>query len=273
VLDRPAGRRAVDPQPGRRATPLLGPAAVPREAGSEDRDVDHPPPASVRVEQQPHAAEVDLKLVARFAVGHPGRCCPGPGEGRTTRPRTGAASGPAPPPLGGPGASRPWSPSPRLPTTPGPDRHGPPGAATTRRDRWSGGAGPVPPPGPGTGRSAAPRRPPGPGPTRPPPPRSGEPSCDPPRPVARSSGTRTVEPDPEHLTNLEHTHLPEGHRRSPISRPVATSAPASRPTQVARAVQLLAKKRSHHWPNRRSHDWPRGDPILLAKLAALEAPA
>src|SRR5581483_4201696 len=77
---------------------------------------------------------------------------------------------------------------------------------------------------------------------------------------------RTVKPDPEHLSNLEHAHLPEGH--SSLSDQQTDGDECTGPQTGAggpRAVQLLARRWSHHWPNRRSHDWPRDGPMPLAK--------
>ena len=43
--------------------------AVPRVAGREDQRLHHPPPPRLRVDEEPHPAEVDLQLIARLPIG------------------------------------------------------------------------------------------------------------------------------------------------------------------------------------------------------------
>ena len=73
--------------------------------GGEDQRVHDPVAAGRRVEHQAHAAEVDLQLVARLAVGDAHRRAPpAPADDRTPPARSGATCAPAPPPRGGPAA-------------------------------------------------------------------------------------------------------------------------------------------------------------------------
>ena len=43
--------------------------AMPRVAGREDQRLHHPPPPRLRVDEEPHPAEVDLQLIARLPIG------------------------------------------------------------------------------------------------------------------------------------------------------------------------------------------------------------
>ena len=76
------------------------------------------------------------------------------------------------------------------------------------------------------------------------------------------------QPQPQDLTYLEHTNLPEAHRRPLDPLTDGGESTGSEPALVdPRVVPLLAGRRPHQWPNRRSHNWPKGGPMLLAKPA------
>ena len=63
-----------------------------------------------------------------------------------------------------------------------------------------------------------PRRPRGPAPPPPPPPHTAAPSYGPPRPAQRPYAALHRPASTQHLTDLDHTHLPERHQRPPRHR-------------------------------------------------------
>jgi hypothetical protein len=188
-----------------------------RAARREDQRVADPPPVGLRVEQQAHAAEVDLDLVARIPIGNANGGCPASARPAQLRGE----------PLEGPGWDRDPLPEKEIPDfghrqvfdlEPGLDLflvllQQPPGFAVTietvradllhhHRQELVGelvlAADPVQP---GLHRRRH---------------VTADSLAVHPRQPLHAPEPMVTEPQAQDFTNLEHTHLPEGHRRSSI---------------------------------------------------------